>query len=45
MWLRVGTVALSLEQGNETLESIKGGEFLDYMGENQVIGKDSAPWS
>jgi hypothetical protein len=40
-----GPVTRSWEQGNETLGSIKGREFLNYWSDYQLIKKDSAPWS
>jgi hypothetical protein len=33
------------EHGNEPLGSIKGGEFLDYLSNCQLLKKDSAPWN
>jgi hypothetical protein len=33
------------EHGNEPSRSIKGGEFLDYLSDCQLLKKDSAPWS
>jgi hypothetical protein len=30
-WLRIGTVAVTCEYGNELLGSIKCGEFLDWL--------------
>jgi hypothetical protein len=36
-------VANSCEHGNEYLGSIKGGEFLDQVRDNQLLKKDSAP--
>jgi hypothetical protein len=35
----------SCGHGNETSGSTKGGEFLDYLSNYQLIKKDSAPWS
>jgi hypothetical protein len=37
-------VAGTCEHVNEYSGSIKGGEFLDYLSDCQLI-KDSAPWS
>jgi hypothetical protein len=33
------------ECGNEFLDSIKCGEFLDQMRNGQLLKKDPAPWS
>jgi hypothetical protein len=35
----------SCEHGNELLGFIKGGKFLDYMSDYQLLKKDSAPCS
>jgi hypothetical protein len=37
-------VAGSCEHGNELSGFIKGGEFLDWLSDYQLL-KDSAPWS
>jgi hypothetical protein len=42
MWLWIGLVASSCEQGNEPSNSIKGGEILDQLSDYQLL-KDSAP--
>jgi hypothetical protein len=36
-------VTRSCEHGNEISGSIKGGEFLDYISDYQLLKKDSAP--
>jgi hypothetical protein len=36
-------MAGSCEHGNEPSISIKGGEFLDYLSDYQLLKKDSAP--
>jgi hypothetical protein len=33
------------EYGNELPASIKGGEFLDWLSDCQLLEKDSLPWS
>jgi hypothetical protein len=33
------------EHGNETSGSIKCGEFVDWLGNFQLLNKKSAPWS
>jgi hypothetical protein len=33
------------EHGDETSNAIKGGEFLDYLSNYQLLRMDSAPWS
>jgi hypothetical protein len=40
--LRQGPVTGSREHGNESLGSIKGGEFLDYLSNYLLLKKDSA---
>jgi hypothetical protein len=35
----------SCEHGNAPSGSIKGGEFLDYLSDCQLLKKDSAPWN
>jgi hypothetical protein len=37
-------VAGSCEHRIETSGSIKGGEFLDYLSDYQLLKEDSAPW-
>jgi len=39
-WIRLGPVVGFCEHGNEPSDSIKGGEFLDYMSDYQLL-KDS----
>jgi hypothetical protein len=38
-------VASSCEHGTKLSGSIKGGEFLDLVTDNQVLKKDCASWS
>ena len=38
-------MAGSCECGNEPLGSIKCGEFLDKLRSDQLLKKDTAPWS
>ena len=38
-------VADACECGNEPSGSVKCGEFLDQLQTNQLLKKDSAPWS
>jgi hypothetical protein len=38
-------VACSCEHGNDPPSSIKGREFLDYLGDYKLFTKDSAPWN
>jgi hypothetical protein len=38
-------VASSCENGNETSGSIKGGEFLVYLKDCQLLKKGSTPWN
>jgi hypothetical protein len=38
-------VAGSCEHGNEPSGSIKCGKFRDFLGDYQLLKKDSAPWS
>ena len=38
-------VADAFECGNEPLVPMKCGEFLDQLQTNQLLKKDSAPWS
>jgi hypothetical protein len=33
------------EHHNETLGSIKGGKFLDYLSDYYILNKESALWS
>jgi len=33
------------EHGKETFGSIKGGEFVDYMSNYQLLKEDDTPWS
>jgi hypothetical protein len=40
-----GPLAESCENDNEPSCSIKGEEFLDYLGDYQLCTKDSFPWS
>jgi hypothetical protein len=40
-----GPVAGSCEYGNEPSGSIKGGEFLDWLSDYELLKMDSAPWS
>jgi len=35
----------SCEHGNEPSGSIKGGGFIDYLSNCQLLKKDSAAWS
>jgi hypothetical protein len=44
MWLRIGTIGVCCEHGNEPFGSIKIGEFLDYLSDYK-LKKDSAPCS
>jgi hypothetical protein len=37
-------VAGSYYHGNEPLGCIKGGEFLDFLSDHDVLKEDSAPW-
>jgi hypothetical protein len=39
------SVANCCEYGNEPTHSIKGGEFIDYLSDYQLLKKDSIPWS
>jgi hypothetical protein len=45
IWLRMGPVTGSFERSNEASGYIKGGEFLVYLSDYQLLKKDSAPWS
>jgi hypothetical protein len=38
-------VAGCCEHGNEPSGSIKGGEFLDWLSDSQLLKKDTAPWN
>jgi hypothetical protein len=38
-----GAICISSEHENETLGSIKGGEFLDQQSKRSLMTKDSAP--
>jgi hypothetical protein len=38
-------VAGTCEHGNEPLGSIKGGEFVDWIHDYELLKKASAPWS
>jgi hypothetical protein len=38
-------VAGCCEHGNEPSGSIKGGEFVDYLDDCQLLKKDSTPWN
>jgi hypothetical protein len=38
-------VSGSCEHGNEPSGSTKGGEFLGYLSDYQLLKKDSAPWN
>jgi hypothetical protein len=38
-------VAGPFENGNELSGSMKGGKFLDYLSDCQLLKKGSAPWS
>jgi hypothetical protein len=40
-----GSVMGYCEHGSEPLGSVKGGELLDQLRDNQLLIKDSAPWS
>ena len=40
-----GQLAGTCECGNEAWDSIKIGEFLDWLKTGQLLPKDSAPWS
>jgi hypothetical protein len=41
--INVGTMTGSCEHGNEPSGPIKGGEFLDYLSDCQLLMKDSVP--
>jgi hypothetical protein len=45
IWLRTGTSSGLLWTGTEPSGYIKGGGFLDWLSDCQLIKKDSAPWS
>jgi hypothetical protein len=38
-------VAVACEHGHKYSGSIKGGEFLDWLSEYQLLVEESAPWS
>jgi hypothetical protein len=38
-------MAGSCEHGNEPSSTVKGGEFLDKLGDCQLLKKDVASWS
>jgi hypothetical protein len=40
-----GHVAGSCEHGHEPSAFIKGGEFLDYLNDYELLKMDFAPWS
>jgi hypothetical protein len=40
-----GPLIDSRVHGNESLDNMKGDEFLDYLSDLEFINKDSAPWS
>jgi hypothetical protein len=40
-----GPMVGSYEQGNELSGSIKGGAFLKYLSDYQLLKKDSVPYS
>jgi hypothetical protein len=45
IWLRIETSGGLLLTGDELSGSTKGGEFLDYRSDYQLLKKDSAPLS
>jgi hypothetical protein len=44
-WLRIETVCYSYEHSSKISASIKAGEFLDYIGDYQLLKQHSAPFS
>jgi len=44
-WLRIGTGGWRFECDNELSDSIKCGEFIDYLKACQLFRKESAPWN
>jgi len=45
IWLRIGKVEGACDCGNEPSVSIKFGEFLDWLGNCQILKEDCAAWS
>jgi hypothetical protein len=43
IWLRMGTGGASSEHHNEFSGAIKNGEFLDQLGDYQLLKNDSIP--
>jgi hypothetical protein len=40
-----GPVAVSCERGNETSDSIKVGQFLEFLRDSEILAKDFSQWS
>jgi hypothetical protein len=42
---KYGPVTDPCKHGNESWDSMKGGEFLEQVSDYKLVNKDSTPWS